>query len=100
MQISKKEGFCQLCDRLTTLTFHHLIPRKVHRQPHFKKAYSKAELEQGIDICSLCHRGIHQLYDEKTLAQRFDSVEKILADPAMQKHVRWVSKQKKGLIHE
>lgn len=98
MQTSKKEGICQLCDRTTQLTFHHLIPKKVHRRPRFKKQYSKIDLEQGIDICHLCHRGIHRLYDEMTLAQQLNSLDKLMADPGLQTHVAWVSKQKKGCI--
>ena len=36
---------CQLCQRQSLLTFHHLIPRKMHRRSRFNKKYSKAELQ-------------------------------------------------------
>ena len=100
MQRSKKEGICQLCDRTTPLTFHHLIPRKVHRRTRFKKQYSKGELETGINICSLCHTGVHRLYDEMTLAQQFNTIESLIADQSIQAHIQWVAKQKRGLIDQ
>ena len=100
MTKSKKEGVCQLCDRRSKLTFHHLIPRKVHRRARFKKTYSKQELEHGIDICDLCHKGIHRLYDEMTLAQKLNTIEAIQRDPQLQNHIQWVAKQKRGRVFD
>jgi len=83
------------------LTSHHLIPRKMHRRTHFKKRYSKQVLMVGIDLCQLCHRGIHKLYNEMTLARKYTikyaSKEKLLADEEVRKHIEWVKKQKRGL---
>ena len=93
-----KQGVCVLCDRTTFLTFHHLIPRKVHRRPRFRKTFSKAELEQGINICQLCHRGIHRLHDEMRLAQQLNTLDRLREDPAMQNHIAWVAKQKRGRL--
>lgn len=76
------------------LTFHHLIPKKVHRRARFKKHYEREQLQAGIYVCRRCHRGIHRLFDEMTLAQDYDSLEKLLADEQIQKHVAWVAKQK------
>lgn len=85
---------CPTCHRKTYLTFHHLIPRKVHRRAHFKKHYSKQELNKGIMVCRQCHSGIHRFYDEMTLAKQFDSLEKIMSDPPLAQHFEWVAKQK------
>ncbi|MDP5460662.1 HNH endonuclease [Alishewanella sp. SMS8] len=85
---------CQLCQRQTLLTFHHLIPRKMHRRSRFNKKYSKAELQQGVYLCRLCHKAIHKQYDEITLAQRFNTLELLLADDAIQRHLQWAAKQK------
>lgn len=87
---------CELCNRAIPLTFHHLIPRKMHRRPRFKKAYTRDELNQGIWVCQACHRGIHKLFDEMTLARDFNTLDKLLADPAVQKHIAWVGKQRRG----
>lgn len=93
MDITRKRS-CELCERDVPLTFHHLIPRMVHKRNYFKKRYNKEELNQGIDICRKCHSGIHKLYDEMTLAKDFDTLEKLQTDSAVQKHVGWVRKQK------
>jgi len=99
MQNSSADA-CELCQRRVPLTFHHLIPKKVHRRPRFKKSYSKQELAQGIQICSLCHRGLHSLYDEMALARQFFSLDLIREDPAISRHIAWVAKQKAGLAHD
>jgi len=85
---------CAFCRRQTDLTFHHFIPRKVHRRAHFKKNYSKHALQQGIKICRACHSGIHRQYDEMTLAKEFSTKEALENDRALQTHFAWVSKQK------
>ncbi|MGY8770338.1 MAG: hypothetical protein ACKVH8_18135 [Pirellulales bacterium] len=89
-----KSGTCVFCEREALLTFHHLIPKKVHRRKFFKKNYSKDELQAGIDICRLCHTGIHDLYDEMQLAKVFNSVDALKNDEALIKHFNWVTKQK------
>ena len=87
-------GECPLCGRWLDLTFHHLIPKKLHRRTRFKKNYSKAELNQGVWVCRLCHNGIHDRYDEMALAKRFSTFESIQTDPQIQRHAEWVAKQK------
>jgi hypothetical protein len=89
-----KHGPCPLCGRKGALTFHHLIPRKLHRRVYFKKTYTREERQRGIAICRLCHDGIHAIYDEMTLAKAFDTPERIMADGRLQKHFRWAAKQK------
>ena len=88
---------CACCGRVVSLTFHHLIPRKVHRRKGFRKKYSKEELNIGVHICRKCHRGVHATYDEITLATRFDTLEKLLGDDALANHFQWVAKQRESL---
>lgn len=89
-----KHGSCALCSRVTALTFHHLIPRKMHRRPRFRKDYSREQLNAGIDVCRRCHSGLHRLHDEMTLAKQLNTLEALQEDDAVQRHVSWVSKQK------
>ena len=89
------EQTCALCGRHAPLTFHHLIPRKLHRRKHFKKHYTREERNAGIDLCRPCHNGLHDLYDEMTLGKQFYTLALLQSDPAVAKHVAWVSKQKK-----
>ena len=93
MARSAEQG-CQCCHRQVPLTFHHLIPKKAHRRKRFKNNYSKQQLHAGVRVCRLCHRGIHRTYDELTLAKDFNSLASLVADPVLQKHFQWASKQK------
>ena len=86
---------CPLCRRPGPLTFHHLIPKKLHRRKRFRKRYSRDELAQGVHICRLCHNGVHRLFDEMTLGQEMNTLQRLQENEALQKHVRWVSKQRR-----
>jgi hypothetical protein len=66
----------------------------LHRRKRFQKNYPKEVLAQTINLCRLCHRGIHALYDEITLAERFNTLSKLQADPLVAKHCAWAAKQK------
>ena len=93
----KKPQNCELCQRKVHLTFHHLIPRKMHRRSYFRKHYGKNDLNSGIWVCRQCHRGIHKLYDEMTLAKNLNSLDALKDDSQIQNHVQWVAKQKESL---
>lgn len=90
----KKFGACELCHRTRHLTFHHLIPRKLHRRKHFQKHYDKTELASGIAICRRCHTGLHKLYDEMSLGRNLNTLARLQADPSVSKHCSWVARQK------
>ena len=86
---------CTLCGRDKPLTFHHLIPRAMHNKKRFQKRYEKTELRtRGIDICRLCHDGIHALFSAKELGENYTTTESLAAHPGMAKHIAWVKKQK------
>jgi len=76
------------------LTAHHLIPRKLHRRKHFKKNFEKAELQNTISICRECHSGLHKLYDEMQLGKTLNTIDKLLRDPQVKKHIEWVARQR------
>mgnify|MGYP003868711551 CR=1 FL=1 len=94
MSARAKHGRCALCERETALTFHHLIPRKMHRRTRFKKRFGREELQRGVDLCGRCHRGVHRLHDEMTLGHELNTLEALAADPAVARHVAWVARQK------
>lgn len=87
---------CQLCDRRVGLTFHHLIPKKLHRRKHFKVNFSKERLVEGVMLCRRCHRGIHKLFDEMTLGKQYNSLDSLKANVNVARHVEWVRKQKES----
>ena len=94
MANKSKHGVCCLCKRETDLTFHHLIPRKVHRRAYFKKHFTKQELNVGIDVCRQCHRVIHKSFSEMELAKSFNSMDKLITEPLLANQFEWLSKQK------
>ncbi|WP_415890677.1 hypothetical protein ACMXYV_05030 [Neptuniibacter sp. SY11_33] len=79
-----------------SLTFHHLIPKKMHRRSYFSKRYGREELNRGINICRFCHDAVHRAFDEMTLAKEFNSLEHLLSSPKIQRHIEWASKQRVG----
>jgi len=91
---SNSHTTCGLCKQVRTLEFHHLIPRKVHRRNFFRKNFSKEELNRGVWICRLCHKGIHKTYSELDLAKNFNSLSRLATDPIIMRHVKWAEKQK------
>lgn len=86
---------CELCKRDKPLTFHHLIPKAMHKSKWFIKNYNKTHMKKhGINICRDCHSMLHKFYDEKTLGRDFNTLEKVMADEKIMKAVKYFSKQK------
>lgn len=87
---------CELCGREQPLTEHHLIPRAVHSKKRFIKRFGKEEMRsRKINLCKLCHDGIHDLIpDEKELAESYNTKELLLEDERVVKHIEWVRRQK------
>lgn len=90
------EAACELCGQVRPLTFHHLIPRHVHRKKRFQREYTRAEMRsRGLSVCRICHDGIHNLIpDEKELARTYNTREKLLANERVARHVAWSRKQR------
>ncbi|MFK7862321.1 MAG: hypothetical protein AB8B64_26170 [Granulosicoccus sp.] len=76
------------------LSFHHLVPRKLHKRKRFAKQYSREQLNTGVMLCHRCHKGLHRLYSETELGTQFNTEDKLRNDEAIAKHVSWVAKQK------
>lgn len=94
--MENKINNCELCGRNIVLTFHHLIPCKVHSKKKFLREYTKQEMhDRGLYLCKLCHDGIHDLIpSEKELAEKYNTKELLLAHEGIAKHVKWAAKQK------
>jgi hypothetical protein len=88
------DTLCPLCERHTALTFHHLIPRKLHRRQHFLKHYTREQRNAGTMICRQCHDGIHRLFDEMTLGKHLNTLAALREEPRLMRHVQWVARQK------
>ena len=75
---------CELClrepDRFTA---HHLVPRS-----------QGGKFGPKVQLCPTCHRQLHALFSEATLAKELQSLEQIRANPEMADYLNWVRKQK------
>mmetsp|Transcript_71158 Transcript_71158/g.230305 ORF Transcript_71158/g.230305 Transcript_71158/m.230305 type:complete len:416 (-) Transcript_71158:80-1327(-) len=99
-----QEGECEICHRRLLLTFHHLIPKDTH------PTYLKKRLPRGIEgeptrhflntygtmVCRKCHSMVHSLASNAVLATDYNTLEKILAHPVVQKWAEWAAKQRDG----
>ena len=75
---------CGLCKRESPrFTSHHLIPRA-----------RGGRLGPQVKLCPTCHRQLHALFLETTLAKELHSIELIRANPHMSDFLRWARRQK------
>ena len=91
----RRTEHCELCRARRDLTFHHLIPRKVHKRAFFKRNYDREDLQQGAFLCRLCHSAVHRAFDEMTLAKRYMTVAALRHAPELQRHIAWAGKQRR-----
>lgn len=83
---SAQPGACELCSRqVERLTRHHLRPRE------------HGGTETAL-LCSGCHRQVHALFENRTLAEQLDSLEKLRQDPQIRRYGAWAKRQKGGRI--
>eukprot|EP00667_Euglena_gracilis_P020900 EG_transcript_22709 len=87
-------GQCEMCERRTPLTFHHLIPKSTHADMLKRNVFPKSELSRGIRICRPCHSAVHGFHNNKTLAMQYNTLEALLELEEIQKFIRWNAKQK------
>jgi hypothetical protein len=77
----KEPNVCPLCNReVGELSDHHLVPKSRGGR-------------QTEPICVSCHRMIHVLYDNKTLAKELASVAALIAEPKFAKYLAWIGKR-------
>lgn len=86
---------CALCERPVALSFHHLIPQRVHRKTWFRKQHSLDEMRsRGLWLCRLCHNAVHEHFDENTLGRRLNTLDALKAEPVLQRHIEWAARQR------
>jgi hypothetical protein len=103
------EGECEICTRVSQLTFHHLIPRDTHaryvgqkRLPAGVVGRDGAVAEptriflarHGMMICRPCHTHVHRIASNDELAERYNTPARVLAHAEMEKFISYASKQK------
>ena len=81
---------CALCERSRPLTFHHLIPRSLHRKNRYRKRFRREELQRGVEVCRDCHDAIHRFVPETVLGARYRTLEALRGHPEIARFVDWV----------
>ena len=77
---------CELCLRESVrFTEHHLVPRS-----------RGGKFGPKVRLCPTCHRQLHAMFSEKTLASELNSIERLRADPDFAGYLIWAGKQKGG----
>jgi hypothetical protein len=81
---------CELCQSDEAYNFHHFIPRTLHSNKWFKSRYSRQAMQQGMQLCKMCHKALHNLVPkEKNLGRLYNTKEKLLANPLVANYVKW-----------
>jgi hypothetical protein len=85
---------CKLCGREKELTFHHFIPKTLHKNKWFKKRFTRDQMDQGIYICEHdCHPEIHRFIDAKEMGRDYNTLELLRNHPQVRKYIKWIRKQ-------
>ena len=86
---------CALCGRMEETTRHHLYPRSMHTRLKKKRAQGAkrllgADLLQTVELCPPCHQRVHQLFNEKELAETFCSVAALASNEQVRQWLDWI----------
>ena len=90
--MSKKDSHqevCELCGLPCEITAHHLIPKSQTRN---KYKEIKEDPSNLLWVCRSCHDQIHSLWDNTQLRDLYNTKEKLLFAPEMQKFIAWKRK--------
>ncbi len=80
MTQNREHDVCALCGRPlgTRRERHHLVPRRFGGR-------------ETVWLHPICHRRIHSLFDDRTLARRFADIAALRAEPAIATFIRWLA---------
>ena len=89
---------CELCERVMPITRHHLIPKSevayFQKRPPAGFTESGRTFHETAGLCRQCHSFIHQFADERTLGERYNTVELLLEEESIRKFAQFQNKQK------
>ena len=77
---------CELCLRgVEGYTIHHLVPKA-----------RGGKFGPTARLCATCHRQLHAMFSESTLAAELHSLELLKANPQVRGYLKWARRQKDG----
>lgn len=83
LQRAQEDPVCPLCNRpipASEQDAHHFVPK------------SRGGRETRL-LHWICHRQVHALFDETTLARHFNTPEALKAHPEMARFLNWIAKR-------
>ncbi|KAM0322449.1 hypothetical protein ACHAQA_009516 [Verticillium albo-atrum] len=84
---------CELCGRdWIPLTYHHLIPRFVHKKAVRRGWHPPEDLDNVAWLCRLCHSFVHRFAGHEELARHYYTVELLLAEDDVSKFAKYASR--------
>lgn len=100
--INDDDGTCEMCERDIRRTFHHLIPKETHGKYLKKKQLPENVVGDvnrvwlntyGIMVCRTCHSAIHNAAPNDELAEKYNTLERLLTHPKIFAFAKYNSKQ-------
>ena len=77
---------CRLCDRD--------VPRDMITLHHLKPKEKGGKAEHRTPLCRPCHKQLHAVYSNATLAKSLDRIELLKTAPELQGFLGWIRKQR------
>jgi len=59
-------------------------------EKHHFEAGRKKKSDDGIKVCHQCGDQLHLMFSNRELRNKYNTLEKILAEPKVQKYIEWV----------
>lgn len=84
---------CEICQRgWVPLSYHHLIPKKVHAKVLKRGWHEEWKLNSVAWLCRACHAFVHRIADHEELARHFFTVELLTEREDVQAWAQWVGR--------
>ena len=84
---------CELCERYAHLTVHHLLPKSEHKRVIKRGLFTQLDCERNvIRICRICHNACHQYIENRSMADYYHTVDRLLENELLLKFVKFRSK--------
>ena len=84
---------CEICDRdWVPLTYHHLIPKKVHAKVLKRGWHEESQLGNVAWLCRACHSFVHKMAGNEELGREWFTVERVLGREDVRRWAGWVGR--------
>lgn len=89
--IGSPDAKCELCERVSKLTAHHLRPKEVHTK-YLKLGFTRQDLAKCTMICRPCHSAVHRAASNEELAKSWYTIELLRTNGSVIRFVEWVKR--------